>query len=94
MKEYSKEESLEQIEQPEAGMNCLFKDEDDIFRGKIQKIDLKKKEVKVFNMDIGYSIYIEIENIYEIPDFIIRKLPFQAIKCSLDGSRRIDDWNN
>lgn len=74
-------------------MNCLCKDDEHIFRGKVLKLYSKKKEAEVFNMDIGYSIAIGIENIYEIPDFFIRKLPFQAVKCSLAGIKKIDDWN-
>lgn len=83
---------MDQIDEPEPGMNCLCKDGDHIFRGKVLKFNSKKKEVKVFDMDIGYAVDTGIENIYEIPDFLIRKMPFQAIKCSLGGIKKIDDW--
>lgn len=91
--EYSINEKMELIENPEADMICLCKDDNYIFRGKIIKLFSKRKEVRVFNMDIGYTIVTGFENIYEISDIFIRKLPFQAVKCSLAGIQKIDDWD-
>ena len=42
-------------------------------------------QFKVFFVDYGDYDTIPVDEIYPIDDMLISKLPFQAIKCSIDG---------
>lgn len=64
---------------PDPGEYCLVKQEEEFYRGKV--IDFTYDEtdkMKVFLVDIGETIETDMDNVYNIPERLLKTLPFQV----------------
>jgi predicted transposase YbfD/YdcC len=79
---------------------CLAKLSNESYYCRAQIVQVTENDyVQVFFVDYGDRDKVLINEIYPIEDRFITKLPFQAIKCSLEGitplkclSKSVEDW--
>lgn len=76
------------IEYPDIGEYCLVKCGDQFDRGKIIGVDYSDISVKIFCVDTGYVVTTGLDQVYDLPDHLLKKLPFQvhtyiSIKASI-----------
>lgn len=68
------------MQQPDVYKYCLVNFDDKFYRAKVLDIiyDDDKIEMKVLLVDTGLCPVVEIENVYDIPDDLIQRFPFQV----------------
>lgn len=70
----------ESMDIPDVDKYCLIKNDVGFSRGKIVDIvfDCDKCEIEVFLVDEGLRKKVDMVDIFEIPDYLIEKYPFQV----------------
>lgn len=65
---------------PDINKYCLVKSDDGFDRGKIIEVNYTEDEsyMRIFLVDIGEIRKCDISNVYDIPDDLIQKFPFQV----------------
>lgn len=64
---------------PDIGEYCLVKHRDKFNRGKVIEVEYGAEiRLKVFCVDIGWTLSTELENVYNIPTELLKYIPFQV----------------
>lgn len=66
------------IECPDIGEYCLVKCDEKFDRGKIIGVDYSDISIKIFCVDTGAVVTTGLDQVYDIPDHLLKKLPFQV----------------
>lgn len=66
------------IECPDIGEYCLVKCDSKFDRGKIIGVDYSDVSIKIFCVDTGAVVTTGLDHVYDLPDHLLKKLPFQV----------------
>lgn len=69
------------MSQPDVYKYCLVNADDGYCRAKVLEVEYESEiSMEVFLLDTGLSKKVEIEKVYDIPDDLIQRFPFQVNK--------------
>lgn len=66
------------IECPDIGEYCLVKYDKTFDRGKIIGVNYSDISIKIFCVDTGVVVTTGLDQVYDLPDHLLKKLPFQV----------------
>lgn len=74
------------MRQPDVYKYCLVETDDGYCRAKVLEVEYESEiRLKVFLLDTGLSKKVEIGKVYDIPDDLIQRFPFQVINSFNDN---------
>lgn len=88
---------VEPLRNPEPGLACLVRSETYTFsRAKILEVNEEEGNVECCDVDTGVIEKHPTDEVYEIPDGFIEKMPYQLIRCKMAGikSKSGNGWTD